>query len=158
MAVRSVRPEPILSSPPRSPSSVGDATLSDAFLLRCSAKSDRLEQALLPKQGTLKPTNTQAEAVTLITHLKMSRLGLRSLRGVSKCSSLVVSPGKPPQIRTLIEFAQALYAYENDLEEVDDFSRGSGMRQLDTLHLESNHLSSAAVASMLHGCYNLKRL
>jgi len=52
---------------------------------------------------------------------------------------------------------QALYAYENELEELDDFSSGN-LRRLETMHLESNKLTSAALSGGLEGLVGLKSL
>ncbi|KAA0177122.1 hypothetical protein FNF27_01452 [Cafeteria roenbergensis] len=147
---RGVRVEPVLS-PPTGEIGLSDphsAALSPAFLLRHAAKSGRLERALTGgrtrgrsrlRAGADPPRATAALAVEAVSHLKLSQLGLSSLRGVHVCRELT-----------------ALYAYENELEELDDFS--GGMRKLETLHLERNQLSSAAVAGGLTGLYALRKL
>lgn len=52
--------------------------------------------------------------------------------------------------------SQALYAYDNELEEMDAFS--AGMRRLEDVHVENNKLTSAALAASLPGLHALKRL
>jgi hypothetical protein len=70
--------------------------------------------------------------------------------------SLLTATGRLGYLCASVSYLQALYAYENELEMLDDYA--IGMRRLQTVHVESNKLSAAALAAALPGLNSLKRL